>query len=75
MTVSNHNGSGEGGIPMLLGRERPKSSYSSTTATNASFAFSIASPTDSPSVASSGSNGEVTAYPPSDWGVKTRGIL
>ena len=54
---------------------RPRSSYISATAAKASWAFARASARVSPSVMSSGSNGEVTVYPPSGWGSKTRGIF
>jgi len=57
------------------GSGRPRLTKPSIRAWSASFALRRASSTVSPSVISSGSNGQVTTKPPSGWGSRTRGSL
>ena len=57
------------------GNLRPMSSYSSNTASKASWTFPKASGAVSPSVNNSGRAGEVTVNPPSSCGSRTNAIL
>lgn len=58
--VSDQTISFDPGNEMLAGKGRPCSAYNSTTASNASRTFALASSSVSPSVSNSGNAGEVT---------------